>query len=288
MFYHKWPSNEHRITGAGMRKPQRWPLGQLHVKYELELFHSISACYLISSPTRQLIPPDTRHRTKTGAKTTDSPQLPPDLEAAPTSPVRADGSLAVRPVSLEFHPATFKRNFRRLQRLYSEPHWVYYARRLQRWDHPLLSLLALFILYALCFNTRPHHIPVLAFAAAFLMGLASHHRQDVRDIITFDTEAIPSEYVGEGTVHKLRRYRGMLGRASFILGSVASRAEKVIAAFNWTDGHLTLLVYGMLGALAAASTLLFYFVPVGVVVMAVGVAAMLDGLISALQRWEQD
>ena len=120
------------------------------------------------------------------------------------------------------------------------------------------------------------------------MGLASHQRQDNRDIITFDTEAIPSEYVGEGTVHKLRRYRGMLGRASFVLGQVASRLEQVIAAFNWTDGHLTLLVYGLLGGVAGAMTLLFYFVPVGVVVMVLGMGYMLDGFISALQRWEQD
>ena len=156
LFYHKWPSNEHRITGAGMRKPQRWPLGQLHVKYELELFHSVSTCYLMSSPLRHLKPADTKRRTKAGAKAGDSPQIPPDaLDPTPTSPVRADGSLAVRTVSLEFHPATFKRNFRRLQRLYSEPHWLYYVRKAQQWDQPLLSLLSLFVLYALCFNTRP-------------------------------------------------------------------------------------------------------------------------------------
>ena len=155
---------------------------------------------------------------------------------------------------------------------------MHYARLCQQWEQPLLSLLSLFILYALCFNTRAHHVPLLLLAAVFMVGLASHARQDDSDIITFDTEAIPSEWLREGALHKMRRWRGMLGKASFVLGQVASRVERVSAAFNWTDGHLTLLVYGFLAAATSALTLLLYFVPAGVVVMLIGSAAMLDGL----------
>ncbi len=126
----------------------------------------------------------------------------------------------------EFHGPTFKRNFRRLERIYKEPaHWLHYARLCQQWESPLLSLLSLFILYALCFNTHAHHVPLLLFGATFLVGLASACRshENESDIITFDTEAIPSEWLKEGYMHKLRRWRGVLGRASFVLGQLASR-----------------------------------------------------------------
>ena len=300
LFYHKYPSNEHRITGAGMRKPQRWPIGQLHLKLELQLHFPVSICYLISSAQRHRKPVEKKRKElkeADKAAAAAAAGVPVQTQAAgadvldPPTPGPRDVSSAEaeRPAAPEFHGATFKRNFRRLQRIYASPaHWLYYARLCQQWESPPLSLLSLLVLYALCFNTKPHHVPLLLFAAVFLIGLASHARTDDSDIITFDTEAIPSEWLKEGALHKLRRWRGVLGRASYVLGMVASRLEQISAAFNWSDAHLSLLVYGLLLAVTGSLSLLFYFVPVGVVVMAVGLAVMADGLLSALGRWELD
>ena len=306
LFYHKWPSNEHRISGAGMRKPNRWPIGQLHVKLELTLNRSVSSCYIISQPFRARKPIEAKKKSKDAQQhnrdatvitnTTLAPTTHASIEQngdilEPITPVPTDGSLVVRSVAPEFHGPTFKRNFRRLQRLYNEPaHWLHYARLCQQWESPPLSIFSLLILYALCFNTHAHHVPLLVFAAIFLIGLASAYRspENESDIITFDTEAIPSEWLKEGYIHKLRRWRGVLGRASFVLGQLASGLEQLSGAFNWSDGHLSLLVYGMLGSVLAAMSLLFYLVPVGVVVMVVGCGWMADGLLAALKRWEQD
>lgn len=307
MFYHKWPSNEHRITGAGMRKPNRWPIGQLHVKLELTLNYSVSTCYIISQPLATRKPVEQKKKTKDAQQhnkdatiitsTTLAPTTHPTIEQnggdilEPITPIPNDGSLVVRSVAPEFHGPTFKRNFRRLQRLYNEPaHLLHYARLCQQWESPPLSMFALLILYAICFNTHAHHVPLLIFAAIFITGLASAFRsnENESDIITFDTEAIPSEWLKEGYIHKLRRWRGVLGRASFVLGQIASRLEQLSGAFNWSDGHLSLLVYGMVGSVLAGMSLLFYFVPVGVVVMSLGSGWMLDGLLAALKRWELD
>ena len=306
LFYHKWPSNEHRITGAGMRKPNRWPIGQLHVKLELALNRSVSSCYIISQPFGTRKPDEQKKKGKDAQQlnkdatvitnTTLAPINHASIEQngdilEPITPVPTDGSLVVRSVAPEFHGPTFKRNFRRLQRLYNEPaHWLHYARLCQQWESPPLSVFAILILYALCFNTHAHHVPLLVFAAIFLTGLASAFRspENESDIITFDTEAIPSEWLKEGYMHKFRRWRGVLGRASFVLGQIASRLEQLSAAFNWSDGHLSLLVYAMLGGVLASMSLLFYLVPVGVVVMVLGCGWMLDGLLAALKRWELD
>ena len=294
-----------------MRKPNRWPIGQLHVKLELTLNRSVSSCYIISQPFRARKPDEQKKKQKdaqqhnkdatvitntsltpTVHSTAVAPIVPQNGDILePVTPVPTDGSLVVRSVAPEFHGPTFKRNFRRLQRIYNEPaHWLHYSRLCQQWEYPPLSILAILILYAICFNTRAHHVPLLLFAAVFLIGLASASRshESESDIITFDTEAIPSEWLKEGYMHKFRRWRGVLGRASFVLGQIASRLEQVSAAFNWSDGHLSLLVYGLLGAVLAGLSLLFYFVPVGVVVMVLGCGWMLDGLLAALKRWEQD
>ena len=306
LFYHKWPSNEHRITGAGMRKPSRWPIGQLHVKLELSLDRSVGSCYIISQAFGTRKPAEQKKGGKDDkqhnrdATVITSTTLAPASHASaeqggdilePVTPVTNDGSLVVRSVAPEFHGPTFKRNFRRLERLYREPaHWLHYARLCQQWEYPLLSIFALLILYALCFNTRPHHVPLLVFAGLFLVGLASAFRshEGESDIITFDTEAIPSEWLKEGYIHKFRRWRGVLGRASFVLGQLASRLEQLSGAFNWSDQHLSTLVYALTGSMLTAMSLLFYFVPVGVVTMVLGCGWMLDGLLAALKRWETD
>lgn len=194
---------------------------------------------------------------------------------------------------VKMHLPTFKRNVRRLQLYYSQPPaWIGYLRSVIHWESPLLSLLSLFIYYGLCFNTRPHHLPLLFLFLLVLIGLASHHTHQATEeqsVIAWENESLPSEYAKEGALKKYKRWKGIIGRTTYVMGSLASRMEKMSNALAWTDPHLSAALYLLLLGCTIVLTVLLYFVHISVVIFAVGVAVMMRGLVDKLKeaKWKQ-
>jgi hypothetical protein len=243
-FYHQLPFAEDGIPHTGLKQKKFKYFGAyIQLKIEIKLFQPLSAAYFINSSLRS------------------SNSSPMPLE--PT----------------KFHKSTVKRNLRRIRRqLKIQPLWMITVKALLNWEYnDLIQGLFVFVCYLLCFVVPSYSYPVLLVLIMIMFGLLSYghnsidvnHGERVVEGLVNCTNHIKSweelseryEWAGEGVIHKVNRYKGILAQVGYYAGNAATVLEKLQFALNFADFYLSMSCYAVLLAASCCISCALYSIP---------------------------
>jgi hypothetical protein len=216
--------------------------------------------------------------------------LNPTLYAPPYVPPLAAAFLLstpyYAPAEPTLEPAILKREIVRIKRAIGAPYWLQLIMEIISWQYPPLSIGGLAAWIYLClYGALWLYIPV-GVALLLYGGHRSYKAREARraELISWDEDAAPDPNMPTAVIDKLKKVKDIIVKIQQLLGKVASNMERSSNTLNWTDKRITMMVSIFLIIGALPLSLLFYFVPLHLVILMVGLFVFAKPVLSKKKK----